>query len=284
LTCRVRLDGRSATAPAEARLFDLADELGITVPSSCGGNGKCRECLLEIEAGGAVLNRPEAEEEHLPAGFRLACRARVVSSEGELVCHTMRRGALRIVEAAERLDPVNEAPEEPLYERDGADLRRGGRVIGELPSPSAPVLGLAVDLGTTAVVLSLHELDSGRLLATHAFENPQRFGGSDVMSRIRYDTENPGRLLQRVLFGYLRRAIEVLPVEPSAIFEMVVVGNTTMRDLFFGLEVEPIGQMPYRSISEWETRDGSRSTTSLEIPARRLGLRLNPAATVYGPP
>ena len=33
-------------------------------------------------------------------------------------------------------------------------------------------------------------------LADASFENPQRFGGSDVMSRIHYDTEHPGKLLR----------------------------------------------------------------------------------------
>ena len=76
----------------------------------------------------------------------------------------------------------------------------------------------------------------GEQIADTSFENPQRFGGSDVMARISYDGEHRG-LLMRTLAGYLTRAIEELPVDPRSIYEMVVVGNSTMRDLFFGKSV-----------------------------------------------
>jgi len=90
-----------------------------------------------------------------------------------------------------------------------------------------------MDLGTTTVVLRLFDLETGARIADASFENPQRFGGSDVMSRIHYDCSHPGKLLRRTLAGYLSHAIEEFPVDPLSIYEMVVVGNSTMRDLFF---------------------------------------------------
>ncbi|NIS29498.1 MAG: ferredoxin, partial [Actinobacteria bacterium] len=44
------------------------------------------------------------------------------------------------------------------------------------------------------------------------------------------------------------------------------------------------GQLPYRSITEHELEAGDRSTTSLEIGARRLRLPVHPEAHVYGLP
>ena len=72
-----------------------------------------------------------------------------------------------------------------------------------------------MDLGTTTVVLRLIDLETGELIADTSFENPQRFGGSEIMSRIAYDTEHPGRLLMRTLAGYLSHAIEKFPVDPE---------------------------------------------------------------------
>ena len=83
------------------------------------------------------------------------------------------------------------------------------------------------------------------------------------MARIRYDGEEPGRLLQRTLLGYLPHAIESLPVDPATIYELVVAGNPTMRDLCFGLDVQSIGRLPYRSTTEVAFRAGLASTTSL---------------------
>ena len=173
------------------------------------------------------LSARTAEEEHLGEGFRLACRTKLksgIEGDGVVRCHTMRWSAMRIVDEASGLS-ANRVE------------RRPGR-------------GIALDVGTTTIAMRLYDLDTGRELARESFENPQRFGGSDVMARIHYDTSHKGRLLQRTLLGYLRQSIERFDVSPESIVEMVVAGNTTMRDLFFGLDVYSIGQKPYKSTHE----------------------------------
>jgi uncharacterized 2Fe-2S/4Fe-4S cluster protein (DUF4445 family) len=251
---------RAPIAPG-ATLFECAEAIGIRVPTSCVKQGKCRECLLEIESGGELLSPRTKEESHLGGRFRLACRTRVVG-EGTVRCHTLRRGALRVVDEASGLPP------RPLA----------------LDPPVGCGYGIALDLGTTTVAMRLYELTTGGLVATQSFENPQRFGGSDVMARIHYDTHLRGRLLQRTLLGYLRHAIERFPVPSEEIVEIVVAANTTMRDLFFGLDLHSIGQKPYRSLTEHELREGKRSSTSLEADARRFKLALARGARVYGLP
>src|SRR3954470_9977136 len=88
----------------------------------------------------------------------------------------------------------------------------------------------------------------------------------------------------RTLAGYLTHAVEEFPVNPKSIYEMVVVGNSTMRDMFFRLDVFPIGQNPYRSITEIELSEGKRTTTALSESAKRLLLPIHPKARVYGAP
>ena len=141
-----------------------------------------------------------------------------------------------------------------------------------------------MDLGTTTVVIRLLNLETGEIVADASFENPQRFGGSDVMSRIHFDTHDKSKLLQRTLAGYLTHAIEEFPVDPQTIYELVVAGNSTMRDLFFRLDVYSIGQSPYRSISELELEAGKRETTSLSESGKKLSLPIHPRARVYGLP
>jgi uncharacterized 2Fe-2S/4Fe-4S cluster protein (DUF4445 family) len=84
--------------------------------------------------------------------------------------------------------------------------------------------------------------------------------------------------------GYLAHAIEELPVDPLTIYDVVLVGNSTMRDLFFRQSVYSIGQNPYRSITEIEMADGKRTTTSLTTTGRRSLLPIHPNARVYGLP
>jgi uncharacterized 2Fe-2S/4Fe-4S cluster protein (DUF4445 family) len=280
MAASLHINERPVLAVRGASLFDCAEGAGIQVPTSCNKQGKCRECLVEVEEGEAFLTPKADEEAHLTGSFRLACRTRFTGDAGVVRCHTLRRGTMRVVDRGARLPPGRNALD-PAVRRRGRDVFMGQEVVAQW---EGPLHGVAMDLGTTTIVLRLYDLETGELVASSAFENPQRFGGSDVMARIHYDGTHPGRLLQRVLAGYLSRAIDELPSSSESIFEIVVAGNTTMRDLFFGLPVESIGQKPYRSVTEHELRNGVRETTSLRVPARRLRIPAHPQAWVYGIP
>lgn len=257
----ITINGSTTEAAPGVSLFDCAERLGIRVPTSCHKQGKCKECMVEVMEGMERLSPLSEAERHLSGAFRLSCSTLIAAADGEIRCHTMRRGQMRIDCRAEGLAGMDA----------GAFTPRAG-------------YGLAMDLGTTTVVLRLFHLGTGELVADASFENPQRFGGSEVMSRIHYDTTHPGKLLRRTLAGYLTHAIEEFPVDPRSIREMVVVGNSTMRDLFFRQNVYSIGQSPYRSITEIERSQGKRATTSLVETGRRCLLPIDPEARVYGAP
>ena len=73
-------------------------------------------------------------------------------------------------------------------------------------------------------------------------------------------------------------------VHRRRIYEAVIVGNSTMRDIVFGVDVQSIGERPYKSLTEIEMEAGERPTTALAGKARDLGLRIFPGANVYSPP
>lgn len=275
----VTIDGRTVAGAEGDSLFECAEAAGVRVPTSCVKLGKCRECLVEVEEGGELLSEPSPQEGHLEGRFRLSCRARLVVATGVVRCHTLRRGALRIETETSGL--TKHVALDPAVRRRGDVVLLDGRPVAH---GSGALHGIAVDVGTTTVALRLYDLESGALVATQSFENPQRFGGSDIMARIRYDGEHKGRLLRRTLLAYLGHAIESFPVPAETIFEIVVAGNSTMRDLFFGLDVQPIGQMPYRSVTEAALLAGESATTSLTAMARRLRLPVHHEARVYGLP
>jgi uncharacterized 2Fe-2S/4Fe-4S cluster protein (DUF4445 family) len=283
MSATLTINGCTALADDPARsLFEYAESVGVQVPTSCIKNGKCKECIVEVTEGMQSLSPRTAQESHLQGSFRLSCQTRVVYDHGAVTCHTMRRGQMRIERHALGL-PVSAHPLklEPAVTRDGERILIDGT---EVARSTGPIHGLAMDLGTTTVVLRLFDLETGEQVADASFENPQRFGGSDVMSRIHYDTEHSGYLLMRTLAGYLTHVIEALPVDPESIYEMVVVGNATMRDIFFRQSVYTIGQNPYRSITEIEMAEGKRTTTSLVSTGRRSLLPIHPKARVYGAP
>jgi uncharacterized 2Fe-2S/4Fe-4S cluster protein (DUF4445 family) len=281
------INGHRIAAAAGQSLFTVAQLAGVRVPTSCVTQGKCKECVVEVTDGADLLSPPTDFERHLDVRggpFRLSCQARIAAESGEVECHTMRRGHMRIERDALHLPASHQAtPLDPAVGRDGECIvdRSSGETIDR---SAGPIHGLAIDLGTTTIVVRLVDLETGSLVAETSFENPQRFGGSDVMSRIHYDTEHPGRLLMRTVAGYLSHAIADLPVDPRSIYDVVLVGNSTMRDLFFRQSVYSIGQNPYRSVTEIEMAEGKRTTTSLMTTGRRSLLPIHPNARVYGLP
>ncbi len=282
MSVELHFNGRQAIVTPGSSLFDYAESLDIRVPTSCRKNGKCKECVVEIVEGMERLSRPVPEENHLRDNFRLSCCCKIVSDAGVVRCHTMRRGEMRIERHAFQLPAGDQKLKlDPAVTRDGDRILLDGQ---EIARSTAPIHGLAMDLGTTTIVLRLLNLETGEVVADSSFENPQRFGGSDVMARIHYDTHEPGKLLQRTLAGYLTHAIQEFPVDPLTIYEMAVAGNSTMRDIFFRLDVYSIGQSPYRSITELEMEAGRRTTTSLSEAAKKLLLPIHPQARIYGLP
>jgi uncharacterized 2Fe-2S/4Fe-4S cluster protein (DUF4445 family) len=285
MSVELHFNNHYANVASGSSLFEYAESLGIRVPTSCRKQGKCKECLVEIVEGMECLSEAAPQEDHLRENFRLSCRCRIIADSGVVRCHTMRRGDMRIESRALQL-PAHHHHHQQLR-LDPAVTRDGDRVLldgEEIDRREGSIHGLAMDLGTTTVVIRLLNLETGQVIADAAFENPQRFGGAEVMARIQYDSEHGGKLLQRTLAGYLSHAIEEFPVDPNSIYEMVVAGNSTMRDLFFRLSVYSIGQNPYQSLTELEMAAGLRTTTSLSASAKRLLLPLHPQARVYGLP
>ncbi len=181
--------GRAARPRRRARRSSTRrDELALQVPTSCRRTGRCRECVVEVTAG---RRAPVADRGRRPScapPFRLACQAELESTRGAQVEFAVVRRRLRIVtpepERAHR-------PDRPDGARRTTASCTGATSAIEHAARRA-CYGLAIDVGTTTVVLELVDLQSGRTLELVALENPQRFGGSDVMNRISYDS-GPGR-------------------------------------------------------------------------------------------
>jgi uncharacterized 2Fe-2S/4Fe-4S cluster protein (DUF4445 family) len=156
---------------------------------------------------------------------------------------------------------------------------RGVNVVAALPLDS-PLLGLAIDIGTTKLAVYLLDLTSGETLAKVGALNPQVDYGEDVISRISYATSHESGLeeLQIALMDTLNACIQEccqeIGVSPNQIVDAVIVGNTVMHHLFVGLPVRQLGVSPFvPAVSE-----------SLDIGADQVGLSIAPAANVHLPP
>ena len=276
----IRLNGREVQAHSGKSLFDYADFMRVRIPSSCGRGGSCHECIVEVKDGAKGLTPHSRDEYFLSGNYRLACQAIVTDPSQAMEFAVLRRQPRILTEGIRRrIDP------NPLVRREGDEVTIGGEPVD---SYRGSILGLAVDIGTTTVAMNLVDLESGEIVATSSFENPQRFGGSDVMNRISFDQgRNRGEMRHAIIsainfeIGELARQLEF---HRRQIYEVVMVGNTTMRDIAFGIDVQSVGVKPYKSKVELEYEEGQRAGTSLESNAQARGLRVFPKAHVYGGP
>jgi uncharacterized 2Fe-2S/4Fe-4S cluster protein (DUF4445 family) len=152
-----------------------------------------------------------------------------------------------------------------------------GAVIAIEPSDTtAHKYGMAFDIGTTSIVGSLLDLDTGEELATVGGINPQSVHGGDLMSRIAFAQFDPKKLqtLRAKVLGavnsFVGEACEAAGVEAAHIHKLVVVGNTCMHHIFLGIDPTHIGLAPYAPT----IRD------AIELPAAEVPLKSTPNARV----
>ncbi len=160
-------------------------------------------------------------------------------------------------------------------------LFRGCEIVKAEPGDTTDVLnGVAVDIGTTKVVAYLVDLNNGEVVGTQSTPNPQIPFGEDLMSRISFTMrqENGLEQLRKVIVDGLNTLIERLcvkgGVDPDDVMEVMVVGNTAMHHIFFGIPPQSLASAPYAPVVR----------TSLAIPASQGGLDVYPFGKVSALP
>ena len=160
----------------------------------------------------------------------------------------------------------------------GAVYRDGAcwRLIDVFDGRNTPgIYGLALDLGSTTLVLRLVDLTRQETLGEISFHNPQIGIGSDILTRIHYAGREGGlKELQQLVLDELNDKIGNLAKENGitrkSIVGMSVAGNTTMTHLFLGLDPHWLCREPYIPVVNRPDF----------VEAEDLGLRINPKAPV----
>ncbi|HWR58457.1 MAG TPA: ASKHA domain-containing protein [Thermodesulfovibrionales bacterium] len=121
--------------------------------------------------------------------------------------------------------------------------------------------GVAVDIGTTTIVVYLVNLSDGRLLDVGSAYNSQIRYGDDVITRIVHAVEGGGlqELRDSVITdinNLLTPLIERHKIDTKDVEAVVIAGNTTMSHLFWGLDPGSIREEPYiptvNSFPKWK--------------------------------
>lgn len=148
----------------------------------------------------------------------------------------------------------------------------------ELGDTTKESYGLAIDIGTTTVVVSLISLMDGKELGSASAINAQKEMGLDVLSRITYETEYPKEgkeKLQSTMVHSLNQLIEQVcnqcDVSMERIYEAAIAANSTMMHMLLGIDARTIGKSPYAPIF----------INSKNIKASQIGLKVSSGARIY---
>ena len=239
-------DGKQISIHSGATLMEAAGQAGIILNNYCGGKGTCKKCLIKIEPSGREV---------------LACQYRIKSDLMVTIPEQSRFFEQKILDHG--ID--TEIKETPAIYKNYLGLNSQDKIFG-----------IAVDLGTTTVVAKLINMADGQCLATEAILNPQTKYGDDVISRIAYaDSEEKLSELNRVVVECINELTTKLcnktDIDINLIYEMCVVGNTTMSHILLELPVAQLGQAPYKAYS----------LESHDLSAEKLKIKMNPAGNVH---
>ncbi|SHI92142.1 Uncharacterized 2Fe-2 and 4Fe-4S clusters-containing protein, contains DUF4445 domain [Desulfatibacillum alkenivorans DSM 16219] len=123
-------------------------------------------------------------------------------------------------------------------------------LVGVAPKKAGPLPGLAVDLGTTRVVLRLVDMRTGQILKESSFDNPQGRIGPDVLARIHYAEQEGGleelqSLIAQGISQEGARLAAACGLSPKDVYCVAAAGNTAMTHLLLGADPYWIIREPY---------------------------------------
>lgn len=139
----------------------------------------------------------------------------------------------------------------------------------EAGDTTSVLYGLAVDLGSTTVVLQLVDCHTGKLLTQESVRNHQRDKGLEILSRIFYTKDRPDHLeeLRQLTLKSILEGMETIKnrtnIDVYQCGAMVISGNNAMIHFLTGLDPLPIFASPY---AVWANQLGFCPASDLELP------------------
>lgn len=215
-------------------LVDLLASHGFKIPFDCGGLGTCGKCRALIarfkDSDEYALFETDKNPTNLQFTDTLMCQIKV---DCDLVIS---------------LPPscFPDAKHSPIVFEEETKLDQSVQI------PCDHALGVAVDLGTTTLVISLLDLTTKTVIDRATCRNPQIETGGDIITRIQFATTSASRAqkMQTLVLDRIDEIIAALASRHGLASEKIksvsVAGNTAMTWFFCGLDSSGLGQWPFR--------------------------------------
>jgi uncharacterized 2Fe-2S/4Fe-4S cluster protein (DUF4445 family) len=138
-----------------------------------------------------------------------------------------------------------------------------------------PSLGLAIDVGTTTIVVYLVDMADGSVRAAASEHNRQAACGDDVINRIvcaeKDGVQKLSAMALATINSLIGEVLESAAAQARHVKNVVVAGNTVMTHLLLQIEPRYIRRAPYiPTVAEFPI-----------LKASEIGLKTHPAAAVF---
>src|SRR6266852_246267 len=301
---------RTLSVAPGTTILKAAHAGGVDITATCGGRGRCTSCRVKFLAGlpppPTIMDQVQLGDDLVREGYRLSCQCVLHEPVTVQVSPPLEERSFQILGAGPGVRQLGRVtldsgiakqvvkvtlPREEHHQT--SDLEQLLEAVGLTTADVGPAVlqglpqalrgdtagmkfGLAIDIGTTSVVTTLIELESGEQLASVSSLNPQAVFGGDLMSRIAFAQFNPGNLrkLHTRIIGLLNQHVEQICRESGVlakwIYKVVVVGNTCMHHILLGIDPSHVGLAPYAPVMRH----------AVTLSARELFVQVAPEARV----
>lgn len=250
-------------------IFDMMMRQEDTFLSFCGGKGMCGRCKIQYLTPPPF---PKAEErrflspEELRLGIRLAC-----------LSHPREDCEIRPLYREQYGKEDGEEQEEILsqYELSLWDKTESGEDKDDRKQQI-----IAVDLGTTTIVMQRIRLKDNEILEERRVMNPQRSWGADVISRMEASIQGKREMLRKVLVDTLEEALDALQ-SPNRDVTIYIAGNTVMGHLLMGADMTEMSHYPFTPVTLEQTAVKIGKYQSILLPSLSAFVGADITAGIY---
>ncbi|MDR0850877.1 MAG: ASKHA domain-containing protein [Clostridiales Family XIII bacterium] len=227
--------GLHIEANAGDNLLGIIRKQDLPIDAPCGGTGRCGKCKVLIDDQ-----------------VRYACLTHVMQDIAVTLPNDTAAGASDSGYAILADHTALTASDEKDRPADRCNNKNRGMRDGTTASEYA----IAIDIGTTTVVLKLLDRSTGTQIASSARLNAQITYGADVVSRINAaldDAKTLSALITKQIDGAIRELIAENHIAPKLVRRIAISGNTTMSYILLGLPCRSLGFAPFLPAYGFET-------------------------------
>lgn len=187
------------------------EENSFHIDHPCGKNGICGKCRIDISG---QISPPDEREAEI--GYRLSCRTRLL---GDAV--------IRLSKESNSVDSNNSDNDNNSY--------------CSLPDNC----GLAIDIGTTNIVISICDLKNKCEVKRISSRNPQSAISADVMGRIGAAINGKLSELSDSVRNRIGEMLKDAGINTDKNTQCVITGNTAMMYIFCRMDTTALSAAPF---------------------------------------